>query len=286
MIRYALACDHAHPFEAWFGSSADYDDQAARGLVECPFCGSRAVSKQIMAPAVAGTKKRDAGPDLAQVQTMMMQAAREVRSHVEANFDYVGDSFAREARDIHEGRSETPRDLRRGHARRGQGAEGGRRALRRPAARARPTRPRRTDVAETGWRSMTVADLDRVAEIAVIGFPDHFEGRPLFANRLVLNPAGCFVLQTPEGLEGYLVTYPWQADAAPPLNTLIEAIPTDAGVIYLHDLALTPAVAGSGLVETGRAGGGRSGEDGRLGDDRPGRRQRRRRLLARSRLRR
>ena len=106
MIRYALACDHHHPFEAWFGSSSDYDDQSARGLVECPFCGSHAVSKQIMAPAVAGTKKSDAGPGLAQVQQMMMQAAREVRSHVERNFDYVGDTFAREARDIHEGRSE------------------------------------------------------------------------------------------------------------------------------------------------------------------------------------
>lgn len=107
MIRYALACDHSHPFEAWFSSSSDYDDQAARGLVECPFCGSRAVAKQIMAPAVAGTKKRGTDPDMAaRVQTMMMQAAREVRSHVEANFDYVGDTFAREARDIHEGRSE------------------------------------------------------------------------------------------------------------------------------------------------------------------------------------
>ena len=35
-----------------------------------------------------------------------LEAAREVRAHVEQNFDYVGDSFAREARDIHEGRSE------------------------------------------------------------------------------------------------------------------------------------------------------------------------------------
>lgn len=106
MIRYALQCDHDHGFEAWFGGSSDYDDQAARGLVECPFCGSRAVAKQIMAPAVAGTKK-GAAPDVAaKMQTMMMQAAREVRSHVEQNFDYVGDAFAREARDIHEGRSE------------------------------------------------------------------------------------------------------------------------------------------------------------------------------------
>jgi hypothetical protein len=106
MIRYALQCDHGHGFEAWFGDSAAYDDQAARGLVECPLCGSREVSKQIMAPAVAGTRKTASGPDPATMQTMMTRMAREVRSHVEQNFDYVGDAFAREARDIHEGRSE------------------------------------------------------------------------------------------------------------------------------------------------------------------------------------
>lgn len=107
MIRYALKCDHDHGFEAWFGSSTDYDDQAGRGLIECPFCGSRAVEKAIMSPSVNGTKKTATAPDTAaKVQTLMMQAAREVRAHVEANFDYVGDSFAREARDIHEGKSE------------------------------------------------------------------------------------------------------------------------------------------------------------------------------------
>jgi hypothetical protein len=37
---------------------------------------------------------------------MMMEALSQVRRHVEDTFDYVGDSFAKEARDIHEGRSE------------------------------------------------------------------------------------------------------------------------------------------------------------------------------------
>ena len=106
MIRYALSCDHDHGFEAWFASSGDYDDQAARGLVECPFCGSTGVRKQVMAPAVSGTKKAAPAPDMAKMQAVMMQAARQVRDHVEQNFDYVGDAFAREARDIHEGRSE------------------------------------------------------------------------------------------------------------------------------------------------------------------------------------
>ena len=107
MIKYALTCEHEHPFEGWFGSSADYDDQQARGLLECPVCGTAHVRKQIMAPAVAGTKKtalaREPAP---QTQAMMMEALGQIRRHVEENFDDVGDAFAREARAIHEGRSE------------------------------------------------------------------------------------------------------------------------------------------------------------------------------------
>lgn len=105
MIRYALACEHGHEFEGWFGSSSDFDDQQARGLLECPVCASKAVRKQIMAPAVAGTKRNT--PELPpQARAMMMEALGKVRRHVEENFDYVGDTFAREARAIHEGRSE------------------------------------------------------------------------------------------------------------------------------------------------------------------------------------
>ena len=97
------------------------------------------------------------------------------------------------------------------------------------------------------WRPMTAGDLDAVARIAVVGFPDHFEGRPCFENRLALNPSGCFVLAAGDGEpQGYLVAYPWGADSAPALNTLIPAIPAEAAVIYLHDLTLLPAVRGSG----------------------------------------
>jgi len=101
MIRYALVCEHEHPFEAWFASSSDYDVQAERGLVECPLCASTKVGKQIMAPAVAGTK-RNAGRS-PQEQAVMMEALGKARRHIEENFDYVGDAFAREARDIHDG---------------------------------------------------------------------------------------------------------------------------------------------------------------------------------------
>jgi hypothetical protein len=106
MIKYALACDREHAFEGWFGSSTDYDDQAARGLVECPVCGSNGVKKQIMAPAVAGTKKRELSVPDPKMRAMMMDAIGKVRRHVEDNFDYVGDAFAKEARAIHDGKAE------------------------------------------------------------------------------------------------------------------------------------------------------------------------------------
>ncbi len=106
MIKYALSCEHEHAFEGWFSASGDFDDQQARGLLECPVCTSKAVRKAIMSPAVRGTKaqvKPDPTPEMRQ---MMMEAMGEMRRHVEENFDYVGDSFADEARAIHEGRSE------------------------------------------------------------------------------------------------------------------------------------------------------------------------------------
>jgi hypothetical protein len=106
MIRSALACEHDHDFEGWFASSETFDEQLGRGQVACPACGSQAVRKQIMAPALSGTKTRGKPHAPAGSHAMMMEAMQRVRDHVEANFDDVGDSFAKEARDIHEGRSE------------------------------------------------------------------------------------------------------------------------------------------------------------------------------------
>jgi ribosomal protein S18 acetylase RimI-like enzyme len=105
------------------------------------------------------------------------------------------------------------------------------------------------------WRAMTEADLDGVVEVAKVSFPDHPEDRVCFANRLELNPGGCYVLSDDAGgVSGYLVAYPWKRYSAPALNALIEAIPADAETIYLHDLALHPSTRGGGhtrlVVET------------------------------------
>lgn len=114
------------------------------------------------------------------------------------------------------------------------------------------------------WRPMTAMDLDGVVEIARLSFPDHFEDRGCFENRLERFEAGCFVLGSDDGaVLGYLVAYPWKGETAPSLNSRIDRLPADADRLYLHDLALHPDVRGGGwtrpmverLARQGRADG-------------------------------
>ena len=52
MIVYNLACDQQHPFEGWFASPADFENQRDRGLVECPLCGSNKIERKLHAPRI------------------------------------------------------------------------------------------------------------------------------------------------------------------------------------------------------------------------------------------
>lgn len=116
MIRYALQCDKDHTFESWFKNSEAFDNQVERGLVECPACGSRQISKAIMAPQVARTDREvvrvpaataDQAVAVAEPQAAMLrEKIREFREFVLRNSNYVGDQFAEEARRIHFGESE------------------------------------------------------------------------------------------------------------------------------------------------------------------------------------
>ena len=63
MIVFDLSCEDGHRFEAWFRSSSAFEDQSGKGLLMCPHCGSGAVTKAPMAPAVpAKGNARPAAP--------------------------------------------------------------------------------------------------------------------------------------------------------------------------------------------------------------------------------
>lgn len=105
MIVFDLRCANEHVFEAWFQDSAAFDEQAARHEILCPVCSDTAVSKALMAPNVAGSRKKAADRG-AEPFSRYVNALAELRDHVEKNCDYVGEAFPEEARKIHYGEAE------------------------------------------------------------------------------------------------------------------------------------------------------------------------------------
>lgn len=111
-----LRCDHGHTFEGWFGSEEDFLDQNGRGLIECPLCADRIITRMPSAPRLnlSGFKDRPeamhspasdapsastAMTASADMQALWLQAVR----HIMDNTDDVGEQFAQEARKIHFG---------------------------------------------------------------------------------------------------------------------------------------------------------------------------------------
>ncbi|MEQ8824186.1 MAG: DUF1178 family protein [Filomicrobium sp.] len=128
MIKYTLHCEEGHEFEAWFGGNQDYENQKSRALLSCPVCTSTKVEKSLMAPnvitrkgktptlpteaneAAAASPAPSTPPQATHVpaalassaaQKALVNAVRELRSHIEANTEDVGKDFAEEARKIH-----------------------------------------------------------------------------------------------------------------------------------------------------------------------------------------
>ena len=125
-----LACDGRHAFEGWFGSEDDFQSQLARGLVECPMCGSSEVHKLLSAPRLnlgaaqqpqratepqadsaassdSSTVPAPTSPGPMQPAEAAMHAAwLKMMRHVVANTEDVGTRFAEHARRMHYGEAD------------------------------------------------------------------------------------------------------------------------------------------------------------------------------------
>ena len=104
MIKYNLKCENNHNFDAWFSDSSNFEEQNKKNLIFCPKCNSTKIEKNIMAPNI-GSKKQSYNNAL-KTEKNYEKIIKNVRKHVEKNFEYVGDKFADEARAIHYGEKE------------------------------------------------------------------------------------------------------------------------------------------------------------------------------------
>lgn len=103
MIVFDLRCiDGGEVFEGWFRSSADYEEQSERGMVQCPFCQSARVEKAPMAPRV---RARARAAEEATSKAVVAELAA-LQEKLLAGSDWVGDAFPEKARAMHLGEIE------------------------------------------------------------------------------------------------------------------------------------------------------------------------------------
>ena len=112
MIVFDLKCGDGHVFEAWFGSSAAWEEQRAAGLVACPMCGNGDVAKAAMAPNVGAkgnsrAANRVAVPPGEAPPPEVVKAAMEMIASAQAKMletsQWVGTAFTDKARAMHLG---------------------------------------------------------------------------------------------------------------------------------------------------------------------------------------
>lgn len=110
MIVFDLQCRHDHVFEAWFGSSAAYEEQRAGGLLACPICGDADVTKAVMAPNVAAKgNARDAARPAVPAGDAKALLARlaEAQARALEGSQWVGMRFSDHARAMHLGEEDS-----------------------------------------------------------------------------------------------------------------------------------------------------------------------------------
>lgn len=101
MIVFDLRCDEGCAvFEGWFDSSADFEGQYERGLVQCPYCGSAKVEKAPMAPRVSR-----AGPSQGGAKDVLAEVAA-LQAKLLSNSEWVGSNLPDTARAMHLGEIE------------------------------------------------------------------------------------------------------------------------------------------------------------------------------------
>ena len=114
MIRFTLQCPKGHRFESWFRDSGAFEALSNSGGLACPDCGSAEITKSLMTPQVRPARSatdlpaetpapaKPPAPALA-AGSDRERALAALKARVEAEADYVGMGFVREARAMHAG---------------------------------------------------------------------------------------------------------------------------------------------------------------------------------------
>ena len=101
MIKYNLRCENKHEFESWFSDSNEFEKLKKNNLLECIYCYSTKVIKSIMSPRVVNHKETK--HDFISIEDLRSkkEGLKKLKKFVENNFEFVGDKFASQVREIY-----------------------------------------------------------------------------------------------------------------------------------------------------------------------------------------
>ena len=105
MIKYNLKCHNNHEFESWFSESKEFEKLKKKKMLECIYCNSSNIKKNIMSPNVLNSesdkKKLNSIETNSKEITKIKKELKKIKKFVENNFKYVGTKFTQEVKDIH-----------------------------------------------------------------------------------------------------------------------------------------------------------------------------------------
>ena len=101
MIKYNLKCKHKHEFESWFLDSKEFEKLKSKKMIECIFCKTKSVEKSIMAPSVLSQEQKQKNKKSTKYIKKIQKDLLKMRNFVEKNFEYVGNNFPREVRNVY-----------------------------------------------------------------------------------------------------------------------------------------------------------------------------------------
>ena len=101
MIKYNLKCKHKHEFESWFLDSKEFEKLKSKKMIECIFCKTKSIEKSIMAPNVLSQEQKQKNKKSIKYIKKIQKDLLKMRNFVEKNFEYVGNNFPREVRNVY-----------------------------------------------------------------------------------------------------------------------------------------------------------------------------------------
>jgi len=101
MIKYNLKCKNKHEFESWFSDSKEFEKLKSKKMIECIFCKTKSIEKSIMAPNVLNQEQKQKNQKSIKYIKKIQKDLLKMRDFVEKNFEYVGNNFPREVRNVY-----------------------------------------------------------------------------------------------------------------------------------------------------------------------------------------